>query len=233
MPAPRAALTAGPFALIVFVACRVSTQQNELHEGDQISEAAEVSRPASRMASAELDASEPIADAGSDADVDADAGIPVPPPCGHVTMNANAPKTTCGQDSYAPSGGTLPLGGFNLAQWADQQKNCTNYTSQRQGTMFIEQVGSKLFMRWTLSINGSSSWGTYELTRTSASSFVRTEVCSGPPQSPGVVVDYGVRTTVGGDEITFVHANGQERWTRIPKVQPQEPEPVDPIFNSN
>jgi hypothetical protein len=232
MPAPRAVLTAGPFVFIVFAACRVATQQNDLHEGDQISEASQTTRPSSRTASAELDASEPIvdADSGTDAEVDADAGIAVPPPCTHVTMNGNAPKTTCGQDSYTLSGGTLPLGAFNLVQWADEQKNCTNYTSQRQGTMTIEQVGDKLFMRWTLSINGTASWGTYELTRKSATTFTRTEVCNGPPQSP-VLVDYAVRTTAAGDEIDFVHLDGQERWTRIPKVQPDDPPPVDPNFN--
>jgi hypothetical protein len=32
-------------------------------------------------------------------------------------------------------------------------------------------------------------------------------------------------------QIVFVHANGQETWTRIPKAPPPGPVIDDPIFN--
>jgi hypothetical protein len=208
------------------VACRVSTQQNELYEGDQVNESAqEVSRSPSQIASTSLDASEPDADASFDGD--ADAGF-VAPPCTMQTMHTNAPATTCAPDGYSLAGGALPLGGFYLTRWSDQQKGCASYASERQGTMSIEDVGGKLFMRWILVVDGQTKWGTYELTRISQTSFTRSEVCNWSAATPAVLVGYAATA----NEILFVHDNGQEKWTRIPKALPQDTLPNEPIFTN-
>jgi hypothetical protein len=228
MPAPRVVAVAVPLlCCLAAVACRVSTQQNELYEGDQVHESAqEVARSPSQITSTRLDASEPEADASIDGD--ADAAARVPPPCTMQNMYASAPETTCAPDSYALVGGTIPLGNFHLTRWCDQQKGCSSYASERQATMSIEDVGGTLFMRWILVVDGQTKWGTYELTRTSPTSFTRTEVCNWTPQTPTVLVSYAA----AANEILFVHDNGQEKWTRIPKALPPETIPSEPIFTN-
>lgn len=222
---------AAPFVCLAFVAaCRVATQQNELHVGDDHVDSAPLTAP-----EPEADAGAPPVDAGidrdvdatSDADVDADAAPSSPPPCAQVTMNANAPTTNCAPSSYAVSGGTITAGGYTLSRWSDDQKSCFNTASQRQGTMVIENVGDKLFMRWTLFVDGKPSWGTYELTSLSPTAVMRSEVCNWSPQTPAQTVSF----TATSNEIFFVHLKGQERWTRIPRALPNDAPAVDPVFN--
>lgn len=228
MPAPRAVLAVAPLVVIASVSCRVATQQNELHEGDVVAESAQASRPGpSRTASAELDASAGALVPDASSDGDADTGALIPPPCAQQTMHSSAPKKSCEPGDILIGGGTLPLGNFHLVRWTDEQKGCSSgaYYSQRQGTMTIEDVGGKLFMRWTLWVDGTTSWGTYELTRTSPTSFVRNEVCNWTPQTPPVLTSYKASPT----EILFFHDQGQERWVAIPKVSQSDSAPTPPI----
>lgn len=226
MPAPRAVLPAA-LALFAVVACRVSTQQNELYEGDQLAESAQASKPSpSRTASAELDASTgDTSDAATDAN--ADSALPLPPPCAVQNMHANAPEETCGEADVSLIGGELPRGNFHLTRWTDERKGCSGAYSQRRGTMSLEEVSGTIFMRWTMTIDGNTTWGTYELTRFAANAYKRSEVCNWTPQTPDVIAEYWV---ISSDQVLFAHDGGQESWSRIPKVTPQDTVPVEPPF---
>jgi hypothetical protein len=229
MPAPRAVLAVVPFVFIT-VACRVATQQNELYEGDQISESAQASRPGpSRTASAELDASivEASDDAMPDADAAAEAETSVPPPCTVQNMHPSAPTTTCSIESFSITGGTLPLGNFYLTRWTDELK-CSNPYPQRKATMSLEAIGGKTFMRWVSSLDGNVTWGTYELTRLSPTAFARTEVCNSTPQTRPAPVSY----TASANDVLFRRDDGAiEKWIRVPKATPDTPPDIEPIFN--
>lgn len=233
MPASRPALFAFSFAVActALVACRVATQQNDLHLGGESLSSAQITAPPEdagtvEVVDASVDEVPDASDASSDADADANPGVA--PPCTQQTMYSSATSTTCAADSLIITGGTIGTGGYYLTRWADEQKGCKS-TSTKQGTMSIENVGGKLFMRWTTWFEGKTQWGTYELAPNTSTSFKRGEVCNWTSQMPvATIVSYSASST----DILFFHDNGQERWTRIPKAFPTGPQ-IDPgVFSS-
>jgi hypothetical protein len=145
-------------------------------------------------------------DAGSNDAASLDAPAPT---CTTQAMWANAPMTACSVASRTYAGGTLALGEYYLSRWADGSSSCT-CTSQRQGTMTIEQIGSKLYMRWTRSIDTESEAGTYLLAPEDATTMTRKEVCAEASLNEATVVKYSATS----NEIVF-EGDQQETWTRI------------------
>lgn len=234
MPASRTALSACSIVLAcaALAACRFATQQNDLHLGDDKAMSAQVS-----MAPEDAGIDEPsdaMADGAdldvvTDASTDADAPDAVAPPCTQQTMYSSAQSLTCAADSLIISGGTVVPGGYYLTRWADEEKGCTSATTHRQGTMSIEQVGGKLFMRWlVIGDGGKTSWGTYELKPNTTTSFTRSEVCNWNAQTPDVLVSYSASST----DLLFFHGKGQERWTRIPKTKAVDIGAAEPVFTN-
>jgi hypothetical protein len=147
--------------------------------------------------------------------------------CTAQTMNASAPTVACGAQSYATfSGGTLSVGSYYLTQFSDDPATCTKPDSKRQGTLSVEEHDGQTYLRWIISFDGVTKSGVFLVTKQDPTTMSRSATCTKLNTSPPLSMNYSATST----QIVFVHANGQEKWTRIPKATSPGPVIDDPIF---
>jgi hypothetical protein len=188
----------------------------------------------SPSASAQASSDAGDADASIDASarepaLDASADAPPPPTldCSQPDMWTSAPTNACALSSATDlSGGTITIGRYYLSQWADGATSCTS-KSLRQGTMSIEEMNGRQYLRWVITIDGRTNAGVFALIPgATPSTMSRKEVCRKlAVTDPATPMTYAATST----EIHFVFNGGQETWKRIPKQLPTD-YPLDPVI---